>query len=266
MGRKIVIIIFGIIAFSILSGLLPHNTWFIFRIGILIAVIYACRLAFKHYDKVDKQAINDYLKANNGFPPMTPLPKTDWFKKVKSEHYKFLIAGLAIVVFLLWTPLSAISTYIFMMGDLLTPSYSIHPVIMWAVLGLFLGMIYGGYVAYVKFRLEPKYVLMPAGAFIVLVILLLIHHSYFKDPYQSFGSRTENETPAAAGISYGKPGVFKEKKKRRREQVTVAKTPVVTDSATTDTAAVKEPRFTPGGISGAYSVRSQDTLSRDSTP
>jgi len=102
---------------------------------------------------------------------------------VKNNHYKFLIAGLAVLIYLLWVPVSAISTYIFIMGDLLTPSYDIHPVIMWTVLGLFIGMIYGGYVTYAKFRLEAKYILMPAGAFVVLVILLLIYHSNFKSPH-----------------------------------------------------------------------------------
>ena len=198
MGKKFIIVICGIVGFTIINSLLPYNTHLLVRLLLLAIVILVCNRLIKYYNKADNQAINDYLRANSGGPPMTPLRKNDWFKGIKSEHYKFLIIGLAGLVFLLWTPLSAISTYIFMMGDLLTPSYAVHPVIMWAVLGFFIGMVYGGYVAVVKFRLEAKYVLMPAAALVILVTLLLLYHSFIKSPYQPLGNRINKNAAVRA--------------------------------------------------------------------
>jgi hypothetical protein len=265
MGKKFVIVICGILGFSVINGLLPYGTEFIIRLLVLIVIIFVCNRLINHYNKIDNQAINDYLRANNGAPPMTHQRTSTWSQGIKNEHYKFLIAGLAVLVFLLWKPLSAISTYFFMMGDLMTPSYDIHPVVMWAVLGFFIGMIYGGYVALVKFRLEAKYVLLPAAAFVVLVTLLLVHHSFFKSPYQPLGSNMNNETPVIEETSYTAPRAVHKKKRIKKQGAPIATAPA-TDNYTEDTAAINTSGFKPGGISGVRAAGSPDTASRDSTP
>jgi hypothetical protein len=265
MGKKFVIVICGIVGFLVFNDLLPYGTAFIIRLLLLIVILFICNRLIKYYNKIDNQAINDYLRANNGAPPITRQRTSTWSQGIKNEHYKFLIAGLALLVFLLWKPLSAISAYFFMMGDLMTPTYDIHPVVMWAVLGFFTGMIYGGYIALVKFRLEAKYVLLPAAALVVLVTLLLVHHSYFKAPYRPLGSNLNNETPVIEETGYKTPRAVRKKKRVKKQSAPIAPASAA-DNYTEDTAAINTSGFKPGGIAGVRAAGSPDTASRDSTP
>ncbi len=195
MGKKLIIIGGGILAFFFIKGMLSYHAggWTLFILFLVIC--YICNILIKRQNRIENQQLSDYLRGKGNNSSSIPPPSAGSFSHVKSEHMKYLLIGAAILIVIFWHPLATLSVYVFKMGDLLSPSNSMHPVIIWAVLGLFLGMVYGGFIAYLKFRLEVKYILMPLGLLAAVVILLLINHSYFKSTYQpDYGYRSGSDT------------------------------------------------------------------------
>ncbi|WP_221393174.1 hypothetical protein [Dyadobacter sp. NIV53] len=78
-------------------------------------------------------------------------------------------------IYILRTPLGILSSMFFMpMDKLLFISHSIPPVIMWALLGISIGLIYGSYIAIKKYKLNFKLLLTPVGILVLFISLTLL--------------------------------------------------------------------------------------------
>lgn len=109
----------------------------------------------------------------------------------KTWIYRFLV--IAILVFILQKFLGMISFRFFLfMDNMLRLTYSIHPIVMWAVLGLFTGLIYGSFVAWKKYRLDFKLNLIPVSIFLLIVFILIVVNKPFASEL------INNAVPAAA--------------------------------------------------------------------
>ncbi len=97
-----------------------------------------------------------------------------------------LVIG-GIVLYLLRVPLTAISINCFLFTDSLVKlSSSFNPIVMWVILGLFIGVIYGSFVAWMKYRLEFKLNLISIGIFVLFFVFLFL----LNKPIQSNATNT----------------------------------------------------------------------------
>ncbi len=86
-------------------------------------------------------------------------------------------------------PLSVIGINTFLFIDNLVEfSRNIHPVILWGILGLFVGLLYGTFTAWKKYRLEFKLNLIPLGVFVLFITLLILVNK----PFESKASLNED--------------------------------------------------------------------------
>lgn len=91
----------------------------------------------------------------------------------KNLPYVFL--AIAILIFFLQKFLGMIGFRFFLfMDNMLRLTDNIHPVVMWAVLGLFTGLIYGSLVAWKKYKLDFKLNLIPISIFLLVVFVLIM--------------------------------------------------------------------------------------------
>lgn len=88
---------------------------------------------------------------------------------------KWIYGSLAVIVFIyfLRTSLGIISfRFLLFMDNLLQINANINPVVMWAGLGVFTGLVYGSFVAWKKFNLDFKLNLIPVGILLLIVFIL----------------------------------------------------------------------------------------------
>lgn len=91
------------------------------------------------------------------------------------KNWLYVFLATVILIFFLQKFLGMISYRFFLfMDNLLRLSDSVHPVVMWAVIGLFTGLIYGSFVAWKKYKLEFKLNLIPIGIFLLIVFILFM--------------------------------------------------------------------------------------------
>jgi len=91
---------------------------------------------------------------------------------------KSVFVVLALIVFVVYVMrnfLGKLSAFFFVpIDNLLFISQSIPPVIMWMILGLLVGLIYGSLVSIKKFKLDYKLLVYPGLALLIGVSLILI--------------------------------------------------------------------------------------------
>lgn len=94
----------------------------------------------------------------------------------KNRTYGFLAIVILIYFFQKFLGMVSFRFFLFM-DNMLRLTSSIHPVVMWAVLGLFAGLIYGSFVAWKKYKLDFKLNLIPVSIFLLIVfILFMVNH------------------------------------------------------------------------------------------
>ncbi len=146
-------------------------------------LLFLAALSFLAY-ALYKIIINPSSKTNEKNAASKSLGNTK-----KNWLYVFLAAG--VVVFLLQKFLGMISYRFFLFIDnLLRLTDSIHPVIMWAVFGLFTGLTFGSFVAWKKYKLDFKTNLIPVGIFLLIVFILFM----VNDPLDSAPVNTAVQT------------------------------------------------------------------------
>lgn len=91
----------------------------------------------------------------------------------KNRTYGFLATVILIYFFQKFLGMVSFRFFLFM-DNMLRLTRSIHPVVMWAVLGLFAGLIYGSFVAWKKYKLDFKLNLIPVGIFVLIVFILIM--------------------------------------------------------------------------------------------
>jgi hypothetical protein len=112
----------------------------------------------------------------------------------KPRHWTISIIALLSVIYFLREFLGRMSYSFFLFFDnLVKVDSSFSPVFMWGFLGLFVGLIYGSFVAWKKYRLDFKLNLIPLGIFLFIVFILII----VNDP---FASKAINYTPPQAVV------------------------------------------------------------------
>jgi hypothetical protein len=89
--------------------------------------------------------------------------------------------GIIIMIFLLFKPVLILSTNFFLSLDRLFYTGGILPLkVLWAILGVLVGAIYGAWVAKKKYGLEAKWVWFPIGSLtlFIAIFLLINGHAY----------------------------------------------------------------------------------------
>ncbi len=130
-------------------------------------LLFLAGLSFLAY-ALYKIIINPSVKANQKSTANKPVNNT-------KKNWTYVLLATAILIFFLQKLLGMISYRFFLfMDNLLRLSDSVHPVVMWAVIGLFTGLIYGSFVAWKKYKLEFKLNLIPIGIFLFIVFILFI--------------------------------------------------------------------------------------------
>lgn len=229
-SRKIAVVMLGIAAYSVVYNLTKYWSG-LFHLALLVAIIWACYRALKriNHDElvsnihganmansfVNQQNAAFKNKADNLFTGnFTP-------RKTSSVSFGVIIGIIAVLAIFTWRFLGGLATYIFEMGDSLNFTYMGSPYIIWAVYGLFLGAIFGAYVAVSKFNLHFKYVLIPIAAFALLLTGLYINNEYVKvRVYEYSGNQQTTDT-----VTYIAPEV-----KQRKHHVNQENASSVQDS------------------------------------
>lgn len=133
--------------------------------GISCAVYALFRNTIKPSSKNNEQSIT--AKANvviNKEPAANN--KNKWI-------YGFLT--VMVLVYLMQDFLGRMSFRFFLfMDNTLRLTDSIHPIVMWAMLGSLTGLIYGSFVAWKKYKLDFKLNLIPLGIFLLIIFLLIM--------------------------------------------------------------------------------------------
>lgn len=87
----------------------------------------------------------------------------------------YLSIGILLGIIIFHRFLSIVSLNIFLFLDnFLELSANIHPAILWGFLGLLVGLIYGAIVAWKKFTIDFKLILLPVGLLMLVSILFLL--------------------------------------------------------------------------------------------
>ncbi|CAG5002166.1 hypothetical protein DYBT9275_02825 [Dyadobacter sp. CECT 9275] len=82
---------------------------------------------------------------------------------------------IVVLIYILREFLGGLSAFFFVPVDrLLFVTDSISPVIMWMLLGMFIGVVYGSFVAIKKYKLEWKLLFYPIGGLILLINIILL--------------------------------------------------------------------------------------------
>ncbi len=88
----------------------------------------------------------------------------------------FVILALAVfIVYVMRNFLGRLSAFFFVpIDNLLFVSQSIPPVVMWMILGLLIGLVYGSFIAIKKYKLDYKLLVYPALALLIGVSFILV--------------------------------------------------------------------------------------------
>lgn len=109
----------------------------------------------------------------------------------KNWPYGFLVVAILIYFFQKFLGMISFRFFLFM-DNTLRLTDNIHPVVMWAVLGLFIGLIYGSFVAWKKYKLDFKLNLIPVSIFLLIVfILFMVNHPLDSATVNSAGQTIE---------------------------------------------------------------------------
>lgn len=115
-------------------------------------------------------------------PMPAPAPKAN--HAGTNFNYK-IIGAFALLAFIYFAQdfLGKKSFAFFLYTDnLVKVSASVSPVLMWGVLGLFAGLVYGCFVAWRKYRLDYKLMFIPIAVFAALVLILhLVNQPFVTD-------------------------------------------------------------------------------------
>lgn len=139
------------------------SSGFLLLAGISLAVYVIFRNIF---NSSVKQKGQDFANKSN-----TVINKKSGADNTK----KWIYGSLAVIVFIyfLRTSLGIISfRFLLFMDNLLQINANINPVVMWAGLGVFTGLVYGSFVAWKKFNLDFKLNLIPVGILLLIVFIL----------------------------------------------------------------------------------------------
>ncbi len=118
--------------------------------------------------------------SNAGSKPATTSPVTTRSAAVKpkagnSKAWQYWVVGIIILLVVLRNTLTVMSINFFLFIDYLVGiSTQVSPVVMWAVLGAFTGLVYGSFIAWRKYRLDMKANLLPAGLFLLFILLMFL--------------------------------------------------------------------------------------------
>src|SRR5690349_10345999 len=93
-------------------------------------------------------------------------------KKRKSRIIYWIILLVLIYVFRVQLGILSFNAFLFL-DNLLQLSAGFPPIFMWFVLGALIGLVYGGFVAWKKYRLDFKLTLIPVVLLILVVFLLM---------------------------------------------------------------------------------------------
>ncbi|MBE9462236.1 hypothetical protein ACFP1I_13435 [Dyadobacter subterraneus] len=95
---------------------------------------------------------------------------------MKDGKSVFVVLALTVfVVYVMRNFLGKLSAFFFVpIDNLLFISHSIPPFLMWMVLGLLIGLIYGSFVSIKKFKLDYKLLVYPGLALLIGVSLILL--------------------------------------------------------------------------------------------
>jgi hypothetical protein len=93
-------------------------------------------------------------------------------KKRKSRIIYWIILLIIIYVFRVQLGILSINSFLFL-DNLLQLSADFPPILMWFVLGAFIGLVYGGFVAWKKYRLDFKLTLVPVVLLVLFVFLMM---------------------------------------------------------------------------------------------
>lgn len=94
--------------------------------------------------------------------------------------YFFLLALLLAIIFNRYFSIIAINTFLFF-DNILNVSQSISPFILWGILGLLVGTVYGTFVAWKKYTLDFKLNLIPIIFLFQILFLLYIYNQPLKN-------------------------------------------------------------------------------------
>jgi len=94
-------------------------------------------------------------------------------KKGKIPRWVIIVLFVLCVLFNRVLSIIAINIFLFL-DNLLSISSNVPPVLMWMVLGIFTGLVYGAVVAYKKYRLSKKLIAFPAAALVLFAGLLFM--------------------------------------------------------------------------------------------
>jgi len=146
-------------------------------------LLFLAGLSFLAY-ALYKIIINPSVKPNEKNTANKPVDNT-------KKNWTYVLLAIIILIFFLQKFLGMISFRFFLfMDNILRVTDSIHPVVMWAVIGLFTGLIYGSFVAWKKYKLDFKLNLIPVGIFLLIVFILFI----VNDPLDSAPVNTVVQT------------------------------------------------------------------------
>jgi len=164
--------IFKIIGIMIVIYLFSKSTGNSYIFSGSQGLLFLAGLSFLAY-ALYKIIINPSVKNNEKNTANKPVNNT-------KKNWTYSLLAIAILIFLLQKFLGMISYSFFLFTDnLLRLSDNIHPVAMWAVLGLFTGLIYGSFVAWKKYKLDFKLNLIPVGIFLLIVFILFMVNDTF---------------------------------------------------------------------------------------
>lgn len=161
-----------IITWSVLPGgpLLSMFCMVLFGVG-----IYNAYLIYKHNREKESMRYNFNSDFKTTFQPPKPMNRYN-----NPQKFKYVLIGTVIAMVVLSRVMAPVAYFFFTVGDNLNFTYTASPYIIWSVFGVFIGAVYGGFVAYKKFRLKFLYVLYPFMALVLLITILVIHQIYFK--------------------------------------------------------------------------------------
>ncbi|MEJ7769536.1 MAG: hypothetical protein WKF89_17080, partial [Chitinophagaceae bacterium] len=112
----------------------------------------------------------------------------------RGKSWLYGILGGATIVYLFKRFFGIVSVKFFLFSDnLLRISEEIPPPVMWALLGSFIGLTAGCFIAWKKYKLDFKVNFIPIGIILVFLALLVA----FNNPFETIASATERKNEYA---------------------------------------------------------------------